>query len=50
MNNSGIKTILKTGQDKLNSSVRNTETARTKQESGQHGFVRGAAYYGRKEK
>jgi transposase len=49
-NLNSIKTILKTGQDKLNSSVRTTEAVRTQLESGQHGYVRGAAYYGRKEK
>jgi transposase len=48
-NLNSIKTILKTGQDKLNSSIHNTEMVKEKQESS-YGFIRGAAYYGRKEK
>lgn len=48
-NLSSIKTILKTGQDKLHSNDRQTVTT-TKEEVSSHGFTRGAAYYGRKEK
>lgn len=48
-NLNSIKTILKTGQDKLNSAVHTTTTERAQSEST-HGFIRGAAYYGRKEK
>lgn len=44
-----IKTILKTGQDKLNLVKQTTDSEKVRQDSA-HGFVRGAAYYGRKEK
>ncbi|WP_026045757.1 IS21 family transposase [Paenisporosarcina sp. TG-14] len=48
-NLSSVKTILKTGQDKLHSNDRQPVTT-TKEEVSSHGFTRGAAYYGRKEK
>jgi hypothetical protein len=49
-NLNSIKTIIKTGQDKLNSSICTDEEEKPQTKSGSHGFVRGAAYYGRKEK
>jgi len=50
-NLNSIKTILKTGQDKLNTSAtRTTGVDKVDQDSTTHGFVRGAAYYGRKDK
>jgi hypothetical protein len=45
-----IKTILKTGQDKLNSSATRTTNADKVGQDCTHGFVRVVAYYGRKEK
>ncbi|MDF2790853.1 MAG: transposase [Neobacillus sp.] len=47
-NLNSIKTILKTGQDKQLDSVSLPES--NKRQENSHGFVRGAAYYGRKEK
>jgi transposase len=48
-NLNSIKTILKTGQDKQRPDSINPAKSNTNQ-SDTHGFVRGAAYYGRKEK
>ncbi|PLR77844.1 hypothetical protein CU633_08635 [Bacillus sp. V3-13] len=47
-NLNSIKTILKTGQDKLNSATQSSASDKVRQDSA-HGFVRGAAYYGRNE-
>jgi transposase len=50
-NLSSIKTILKTGQDKLlHSTDRQTSPLTNNDEVLSYGFTRGAAYYGRKEK
>ncbi|HSI67690.1 MAG TPA: IS21 family transposase [Planococcus sp. (in: firmicutes)] len=48
-NINSLKTILKTGQDKL-ATISSTETAKKENQVNAHGFTRGAAYYGRKEK
>ncbi|MCL6573898.1 MAG: IS21 family transposase, partial [Bacillus sp. (in: Bacteria)] len=49
-NLNSIKTILKSGQDKLNSSATLTTGFDIVDQGTTHGFVRGAAYYGRKDK
>ncbi|WML37979.1 hypothetical protein RCG19_12045 [Neobacillus sp. OS1-2] len=49
-NLNSIKTILKTGQDKLNTFATRTTGVDKVDQDSTHGFVRGAAYYGRKDK
>lgn len=48
-NINSLKTILKTGQDKLNATS-SKEMDKNENQGKAHGFTRGAAYYGRKEK
>jgi transposase len=48
-NVNSLKTILKTGQDKLQTTNASIATQKENQ-MNTHGFTRGAAYYGRKEK
>ncbi|AQQ54192.1 transposase [Planococcus lenghuensis] len=47
-NLTSIKTILKTGQDRLQSSE--SDSTEKNQATSSHGYTRGAAYFGRKEK
>ena len=48
-NVNSLKTILKTGQDKLQLDTSNP-AIKNENQGNTHGFTRGAAYYGRKEK
>ncbi|MDQ0220692.1 Mu transposase domain-containing protein [Peribacillus cavernae] len=48
-NVNSVKTILKTGQDKLQTAASNP-AAKSETQVNTHSFIRGAAYYGRKEK